>query len=121
MTQDIHYPDPEQLKTFAEEPMPFQEFHGTDLEMLEDGRIRVGIANVEYIYHPTYLLETDEYGEVTRFEYPDWPISAKESFDDSMAISIVEDFISGVVPADEHYEAYWVLEKIEIENPNLYQ
>jgi hypothetical protein len=118
----MNYPEPQELREFAQEPVPFHKIHASDLELLSDGRIRVGYENVEYVYHPTYLLEELENsnGERERYEYPNWPVSASEIFEDSVEWEIVEDYICTTFTVDGWYEIYWVIEDITIENPELY-
>lgn len=113
----MSYPEPSELQEFAQEPVPFHEFHVNELELLDNGKIRVGIENVEYIYHPTYLRM--DIGEVS--EYPEWEENIEEIWNDGVAWEIQEDFISVEWFKQIQHTAYWVLEEITIGNPNLYQ
>lgn len=121
MERDTSYPEPEQLRKYAEEPMPFHEFTATDLELVENDKIRVGIENVEYIYHPTYFLIDPGHEDWDRQKYPEWVDKVDGVWKDSLDWEIQKDFICTTGFSDgQKYEAYWVLETIEIENPNLY-
>ena len=118
----MSYPEPNELKEFSTEPIIFHDIQGNELELLDSHKIRVGYENVEYVFHPTYILEEVENSqeERERYEYPNWPIPAEELFSDMMNVSILEDYICGTVLSDGYYEVYWVLEKVTFENPNLY-
>lgn len=121
MERNTSYPEPEQLREFTQEPMPFHEFHASDLELLEDDRIRVGIEDVEYTYHPTYLRVENNDENVHREEYPEWDDFVSDVWEDSVDIEITEDYLCFfMLNNDSIYEAYWVLEEISISNPNLY-
>ena len=116
----MSYPEPQELREFAQEPMPFHEIHASDLELLDNDRIRVGYENVEYVYHPTYLRVEFADGEHERHEYPDWEYVLEDVWNDGVDWEIQEDFICVTMLSDHRYEAYWVLEEITIENPSLY-
>jgi hypothetical protein len=121
MEQDNSYPEPKQLRKFTQEPMPFHEFHASDLELVGDNMIRVGIENVEYTYHPTYLRVENNDENIHREEYPEWDDLVLDIWEKSVDIEITEDYICFVMlNNDSIYEAYWVLEEISISNPRLY-
>jgi len=118
LQQKTAYPDPKQLRQFTTEPVPFHEL--SDIELCDDDRIRCTVGNVEYVFHPTYVLEEVQDGEYDRYEYPETPLPRNELFESRTDTQINEDYICMTLILDTLYEAYWVLEEITIENPNLY-
>ena len=122
LIKTMSYPDPSELRKWSEEPMPFHSIRPHDLELLENDKIRVGYGNVEYVYHPTYLRVQPEEKDAFREEYPEWNDLIEDFWEDSLNIEITEDFICFTMFHNNcQYEAYWVLEEITVENPNLYR
>jgi len=118
LQQKTAYPDPKQLRQFTTEPVPFHEL--SDIELCDDDRIRCTVGNVEYVFHPTYVLQRENKNEWNKYEYPETPIPRSELFEDAIHTEIQEDYICQTVIVDTEYEVYWVLEEITISNPNLY-
>ena len=120
MNQDNSYPEPSQLQEFTNKPMPFHDIHASDLELIEDNKIRVSYENTEYVYHPTYFRIERAENDVERIEYSEWKNEVDMMWENGMDWEIQEDFICVTYLSDYQYEAYWVLENITINNPNLY-
>lgn len=127
MTQDHSYPDPGQLRKFAEEPMPFDDILPGDLDLDDDGHYVATVENVTYDYHPTYInveVEDGEWEQVSDLSWCD--LTHVEAADRYMHMEIQEDFIceSGMVTMPNgdpaQFEAFWILEEICIQNPKLY-
>jgi hypothetical protein len=125
--QESSYPDPEQLRKFAENPMPFHGIVASDLELIEndermpDGTLRVGYGNVEYRFHPHYISVETEPGNWENVENVEqYDMNHQEIFDLSIDLQIEEDFIcvTGFITNDEgettQFDAYWILGKILI-------
>lgn len=138
MTQDITYPDPEQLRKYADEPMPFHKINASNIEMLvgergiTDGSLRWGAGPVEYIWHPTYILVETERDEWERIEDISWyDMDHTDAWDKAIDLQIEEDFICVTEFISEsgeagdaiphQFDAYWVLQTVTINNPNLYR
>jgi hypothetical protein len=120
--QDASYPDPDQLKTFAREPMPFHGFRVADLELLDTNHLRYGVENVEYRFAPAYInVETSE-GEWERASDVEWvDVDHQEAWEKAEAWEEGEDFYIATYihpdPEQPHQvHAYWILETIEIRN-----
>lgn len=126
MQQDDSYPDPKQLRAFAEEPMPFHDLRPADLEMLHNGRLRAGVGNVEYEYRQSSLLLEVENGSYTPVERVDRSHFEACRFDHARAwqiagnTEVTEDYVSltGVahkmVTSPTQFDATWVLDEITI-------
>lgn len=127
--QDTGYPDPAQLRTFAEEPMPFHDIKTADLELIvdddrmSDHTLRSGVGNVEYRYEPSYIRLEEEEGEhYYAKEYPDWSFNHSEAWEKAEDIEIQGDFIcatgfvSGMESDTAMYQAFWILDKTIITN-----
>lgn len=126
MPQDDSYPDPKQLKAFAQEPMPF-----TDVENihLEEGEYLVGnYGNVFYRYRPTYIrvspaADPDEAYEADERE--GCTLNHGWCFKRAADLEVSEDIICaagitvlGVPEDDAQFGAFWILDEIQIVVPD---
>lgn len=127
--QDHSYPDPEQLKTYALEPMPFHDIVASDLEIIGDedgvvdGTLRVGYGDTEYRYRPgDIFVETsrEEWEHIDDVDYYD--MNHSHAFENAINFQIEEDFVrvTEFVTDNEgepaQFDAYWVLETVTIRN-----
>lgn len=130
MTQDMSYPDPEQLKTYSMEPMPFHDVAGAPFQEVDDDlsdhAVRADFGNVDYKYRATYIMVEMEEGWKHIEEVPEITKDHDEAWKAAMDFQIEEDFIcaTGMV-YDENdephqYDAYWLLADVTIRNPDAY-
>lgn len=121
MQQDTSYPDPEQLKTWAGEMVPFTGGVSPGSVMLtDDGYLsRTDVEDtfeVEYQYRPTYINVETAQDEWHRADDVSWAdIDHEQAWDRAMNVEWGEDFISvtGMCPDPDQpaqFDAYWILE-----------
>lgn len=121
--QQTDYPDPEQLKTWAREMVPFTELGDSTLD--EDEYIVVtseeDILQIEYHYRPTYIMvevAPDEWKRLSDVSGHD--ISHEDVYEEALVSEEGEDFFcltthgSDEDGNDARYDAYWVLEETRI-------
>ena len=121
MPQETDYPDPDQLRAFAREPVPFHEVHASDLELLDDGTLRHGVESVEYRWPAEYTNVETAPGEWKRLkDVSHFDMSHREAWGTADNIRLTEDYVcaTGVPDAEGPniwmFEAYWVLGSITI-------
>lgn len=99
-------PEPEQLREWANEPIPFHPITLEDYEISDDrSEIIIKCDNVEYVYEYAYAHELLEHESTV-------DISAKEAYDDC-----IEWYFEGgdfIGTSGYEYEAVWLLEQIVI-------
>lgn len=124
MPQETTYPDPEQLKTYSRDPMPFHEITTSGLEITEDGTLRFPAGNVEYRFDPTYInVETapEEWERVC--DVSDFDMDHCDAFDRAGNLEVGEDYICATGPTDARaepaqFDAYWLLGTVTITHPD---
>lgn len=127
MDRDTSYPDPAQLRRYAQNPMPFHEITAVDLRILEhhdefeDGTIRVTKDNVEYTYRPGDIrveVSPDEWEHVD--DVDDVEMDHFDAWEETTDWQIEEDFIGTMGVFADHdgevtqCEAFWVLDAVTI-------
>lgn len=124
--QDTSYPEPAQLRQYAQEPMPFTEVD--DISLRHDGYLTGGSEHVEYAYGPTYIRFTpesadsvDDAFEVS--EHPDASLDHARCWTEAEHVQVEEDFICAtgladkMVPEPGQFEAFWMLRSVTITVP----
>jgi hypothetical protein len=121
MTQDTHYPEPEQLKTFAQEPNPFHQLYDYEWEFNEEnGNIIIDCGNVVYVFEATYINVETAKDEWHRVSDIDFDMSHENAWDWKDDIAAQEDFINAVgtvlgkSDSPIMYNAFWILDRVEI-------
>lgn len=133
MPQDMSYPDPEQLKSYALEPMPFHEINASSLELMvdderfEDYTLRCGFGNTEYLFRATYIMVETTPGEWEHIEDVSYfDMTHEEAWQPADDLQIEEDFICTTGIASDtpdgpiQYDAYWLLAEVVIRNPDAH-
>jgi hypothetical protein len=122
MPQDTSYPDPKQLRAFADDPMPFTNVEGLTLH--DDGRLTGASGGVEYEYTTEYIRISPRVGDHYRAsEYPEWGFSHSEAWENRGHSAVESDyieatgFVDGMESSLAFYEAYWGLDSITINVP----
>jgi hypothetical protein len=116
-----NYPEPEELKAFAANPLPFHSLKPSDLALKQDGGLWAGCSPVYYVYGASYInLETAE-GEWHRESDTDYyDLSFSQAWKEADNVVVEDDYVtaSGLAPGrvddPARYEAYWTLGTIKI-------
>lgn len=127
MEHDRSYPDPAELRTFEQEPMPFHEIITGNLELSDDGYLTAEKEHTRYRFCPTYVTVEKKEGEYENVEDVSFTdIDHIEAWERAIHADIQEDFVcvtefvEGYNGDFHRFHACWVLESVEIENPKLY-
>lgn len=116
------YPDPDALREYAEEPMPFHDIGAADLRLVAD-RLLAEFDHVRYVYAPTQICVEVEDGE---WEYIDgadgFELTHEEAWSRAIDLQIEEDFVcvTEFLTKDGRlhmFDAYWVLDHVVIKKP----
>jgi len=121
MQQETKLPDPAQLRTFANDPLPFHTVLPKHLSMDEEGVLVATFDNVMYTYEPRYInVETAVSGEYVNASQCEWTdIDHRTAYERADLVTVEEDFVSttGILPDHPiQYEGYWILETIKSQN-----
>jgi len=115
------YPEPEELRSFAANPLPFHDLTASDVSI---GRrwLSAQCPPVFYRYEPAYINLATAEGEWHResdIDYYDLSFSQAWEYADNVVVEEDYAIASGLTPGDPadpaRYEATWVLETIEIQ------
>lgn len=124
--QDDSYPDPKQLKAFAQEPMPF----GTveDIHPGKHGYLVGNHDNVFYRYRPSYIRVTPDTAPDSAYEAGErdgCDLDHDYCYREADDLSVEEDFITAtgiaverIPESDAMFEAFWILDEIQIVVPD---
>lgn len=123
MKQETSYPDPAQLRKYAEEPMPFHEFDHAGNFDAQTTEIRFEFDNVEYAFEPTYInIESEDRDYELVENVPDCNLDHYDAWYGALDVEIGKDFICATGMADRgadvaQYNAFWILEEVVISRP----
>lgn len=122
MPQETSYPDPEQLRAYADEPMPFTEV--ADLDMNYQGHLVGGSEGVEYDFRPSYIRvqpEDDDHYYVRPRDQVEFDHARAWSI--ALDVEVAEDYVCAhghaekMLPRGGMYEAFWILDTVTIARP----
>lgn len=117
--QQTEYPDPAQLRAYAEEPMPFHKIAGGIPEPDPDQQISIIRDNVEYVFTPESIMVEVADGERVPVSDADCDMTYYDAYEGAMNFTTEEDFIMATghppdVGTSWRYEATWVLGEVTI-------
>lgn len=123
----MKYPDPDALREYAEEPMPFHDITPGDFEVREGPAfvLDATFETTRYRYRPAYIrVDTDR--DTAVFADPtqkDIPIDYESAWEQALDIDVAEDFLCAtgcITVAGEaaKYDAFWMLSTVTIRNPD---
>lgn len=126
MTQNDSYPDPAQVRSFIDEPMPVHDMNRASWRLTDEAHILVEFAEVTYDYRPgtpCVLVETGVDGTYEPIGETGYDLTPTEAYQRAETSYAEEDFIdaSGLVGLDEGettalYDATWILDEMVIRN-----
>lgn len=119
--QDTRYPDPAQLREWADEPYPFDDVLPSDLELQDDEKLTATVFNTEYVYAPAYItveIARDEWDRQSNVSWINEDHS--QAWRSSDLTTIEEDYVTTryLAPRESgglcQVEAYWLLDTITV-------
>lgn len=122
------YPDPYQLRAYAEDPRVFHNVKPQDFELRANMQARVVVGNVTYSYQPTTVMVEDETDSFVPAHHIQKNYEKSYVLDHSHAWNNSENFETGsdyikltgieshedIVPEPMQFDATWLLDTIEI-------
>lgn len=124
-TQETRYPDPAQLRKWADEPYPFDDVLPSDLELQDDERLTATVHGTEYVYAPAYITIETKRDEWERQSDVPWATETHtQAWRSSSLITVEEDYITARYLYQRNsgetfqVEAYWLLDTITVHNPD---
>lgn len=117
------YPEPWQLKNYADDPMVFTDVN--DLELQPDGTLTGGKGVIEYTFSPDFIRITPERGDDEPYEAsqnPDVELDHAGVWNRKIETTVeantvsVTTFTCQLIPEDETalVEAFWSLSQVSI-------